>query len=378
MIKKTKFIRLLIHLTAIVTILLVPYLLDLRSLKDLEKLFLNPLAFRYFISFLLLIGFFYANYLFFIEKLYLKRKFILYTLWVFAALITILGLPEVIAATFHIDEPNIHGPTEMPPLPPNHKMPPQNGQFDQPFPPPPPPQYERAFEHGAPDRLPFNPKMNIIVFFFISVFLSISIQTDKRLQRIENEKLIAELAQLKAQINPHFLFNTLNSIYALAMRKDGKAGESILKLAELMRFILQDAQNSTVPLDNELTFINNYIALQRHRLTDYMALNYQVEGSTKGKRIAPLLLMTFIENAFKYGINPDEDCVIHIKISIFESDLVLNIVNKKVRLSPNQISSGIGLSNTEERLQLLYPSKHRLDITENADSYSVKLTITLT
>ena len=244
--------------------------------------------------------------------------------------------------------------------------------------PPPPPRGEHSPPPMMLDQKPIiNPKVNIIIFFFISVFVGIFIHTDKRLQRIENEKLIAELAQLKAQINPHFLFNTLNSIYALAIRNDKKTAESILKLSELMRFILRDAPKNQVALEKEIAFIDNYIALQKFRLTEHMALEYEVVGNPKSKKIAPLLLITFIENAFKHGINPDEDCDILIHITIEKKDLTLHVFNKKVPMSPNQMSSGIGLTNTEERLQLLYPSKHHLDIQEESNAYMVELKLDL-
>lgn len=371
--KNNKIIQVGIQIAVVTTILMLPYLLDVKNLKDVEMLLLNPFAFRYFISFILLIGFTYLHYLWLVPKIYLNRQFVLYAVCIGISLFTVLYLPEGIAQIFNIDD-KIESETAFPPK--NNKPNDFNSWSNHPPPPlrgeqPPPPMMLNQ-------KPIINPKINIIIFFFISVFVGIFIHTDKRLQRIENEKLIAELAQLKAQINPHFLFNTLNNIYALAIRNDKKTAESILKLSQLMRFILKDAQKNQVSLEKEIAFIDNYIALQKYRLTDYMALEYEVVGNAKSKKIAPLLLITFIENAFKHGINPDEDCDILIHISIVKNDLTLHVFNKKVPMSPNQMSSGIGLTNTEERLQLLYPSKHHLDIQEDENTYTVELKLNLT
>lgn len=370
--KKSKTIRIITHIVTIMVILLFPYLLEMRSFADFKRLFLNANAFRYFISFGLFIIFVYLNYYWLVEAYYFKRQFLKYALSILFALGVILYLPELIAFGFNIkeDRPEQFDDKGFKPQKPK----PKDGIFDVLFRPPPPRDDNRGRSH---DELPVSPKLNIIVFFFISIFISITLLTDKRLQQIENEKLTIELVQLKAQINPHFLFNTLNGIYALVIKNDKNAGDSVLKLSGLMRYILTETPSEQVPLSEEIGFINNYISLQRHRLTEYMSLNYSFEGDTSGKTIAPLLLITFIENAFKHGINPDEDCLININIGIEAHNLTLKVSNKKVPLSPNQLSSGIGLANVKERLNLLYPAKHGLKIKETDDTYFVELTLNL-
>jgi LytS/YehU family sensor histidine kinase len=195
--------------------------------------------------------------------------------------------------------------------------------------------------------------------------------------RIKEEKLHIELNSLKAQINPHFLFNTLNSIYALAVKNDEKTADAVINLSELMRYIIKDAHNNKVPLEKELNYISNYIDLQRSRLGNTARIYFTADGDARQKEIAPLLLITFIENAFKYGINPDEDSEIRIQLDIKNTDLHLQVYNKKVKTGNAINSTCIGIKNTKERLQLLYPSKHTISITDNNSYFLVNLTITL-
>ncbi|MBL7817462.1 MAG: histidine kinase [Saprospiraceae bacterium] len=373
-IQKSTIARAAIHIAVILLALLFPYLIEFQRIDNFAALLFNPFAIRYFFSFGFLTFFVYFNYLWLVEKYYFQRKFFTYALWLAASLIIIFYLPELAAYGLGIKTPAQERITkgDMSEIEKNKSIfnllklssPEEHGD-KMPNPPP-------------PGGRPTSPKINVIILFFLSIFLTISILADKRLQSIENDKLSAELAHLKAQINPHFLFNTLNGIYSLVIKNDKKAGESVLKLSELMRYILQDAQKTHVPLDKEISFINSYIALQKQRLTEYMALNYTLEGVTSGKKIAPLLLITFIENAFKHGINPDEDCVIDIHIHIGTNDLLLKVFNKKVPLAPNQWSSGIGLANVKERLQMLYATKHNLTVTDDDTSYLVELKLIMT
>ncbi|MCK8495066.1 histidine kinase [Spirosoma sp. RP8] len=245
--------------------------------------------------------------------------------------------------------------------------------------PPHPPDGERPNDaHGPPFTLLLPVKLAI--FFLlgsVSSLISISIQTASRLHQVENDQLQAELRQLKAQIQPHFLFNTLNSIYALAIRQDERTADTIVKLSEFMRYIIRDAHRDKVALAKEINYIGNYIDLQKARLRDAVQVNYRLEGDETHGEIAPLLLFSFIENAFKYGVSPDEESRIDIRIRIEGSNLDLYVANKKVQVSSFENSTGVGLQNTRERLRLLYPDTHQLTIDNNPTDFQVSLNLTL-
>ncbi|GAB2526551.1 histidine kinase [Spirosoma aerophilum] len=222
--------------------------------------------------------------------------------------------------------------------------------------------------------------VKLAIFFLlgsVSTLISISFQTASRLHQIENDQLQAELRQLKAQIQPHFLFNTLNSIYALAIRQDEQTADTIVKLSEFMRYIIRDAHRDKVALGKELSYIKNYIDLQKARLRDTVQLDYQLEGNEHQLEIAPLLLFSFIENAFKYGVSPDEASPIDIHLRIEDANLSLYVANKKVRISSFEHSTGVGLTNASERLRLLYPDAHQLTIDNSETDFRVHLQLTL-
>lgn len=209
--------------------------------------------------------------------------------------------------------------------------------------------------------------------YLLGVISSLLFAISGRLQNVEQEKMKSELAFLKAQINPHFLFNTLNSIYALALKKDNRTADSVVQLSELMRYIITNANDDVIDLDKELNYINNYILLQKTRLAHTVSIDYRVKGNGFGKAITPLILISFIENAFKHGVNPDQVSEICVYIDIVGDYLTLFVSNKKT-LSV-QSDTGIGLQNTIDRLSLLYPNKYSLNIEDTQDMYSITLTI---
>jgi LytS/YehU family sensor histidine kinase len=197
--------------------------------------------------------------------------------------------------------------------------------------------------------------------------------TEQRAIRAEADKATAELSFLKAQINPHFLFNTLNNIYTLAVMKDDNAPDSILKLSNIMRYVTDDAMADFVTLQSEIDCINDYIELQRLRLGEKTKVNFDVSGDIENKKIPPLILMTFVENVFKYGISKHHksDIIIKLKgdyngISFFCQNSIFPEKDEKRRV-------GIGLKNTQQRLAHVYPGKHVLDINTDNKLYTVKL-----
>lgn len=256
-------------------------------------------------------------------------------------------------------------------------------------------QFDKPGAYDSPDGLPppdrrrphfHKPTFTILlpvklaIFFLlgsISTLISISVQTANRLRQVENDQLQAELRQLKAQIQPHFLFNTLNSIYALAIRNDPRTADTIVKLSEFMRYIIRDAHRDNVSLTKEINYIANYIDLQKARLRDAVLVDYSLEGEVNTLQIAPLLLFSFIENAFKYGVSPDEESRIVIQLRIQTTGLSLYVANNKVQVSSLEKSTGVGLQNARERLRLLYPDAHQLTIDDRSTDFRVYLTLTL-
>lgn len=199
-------------------------------------------------------------------------------------------------------------------------------------------------------------------------------QNEKKV--LENANLNAEITFLRSQINPHFLFNTLNSIYAQAHSRSEKTEFSVLKLSELLRYVLYDSGEEVVELEKDIQYINNYIDLQRLRLSPRIQLDYSVTGPLEEKSIAPLLLINFIENAFKHGISYAQPSRITISISIFEKILTLTVINPIVE-KDSFARGGLGLKNVTRRLELLYPGRHHLAIDHRQDLHIVNLKLDL-
>jgi len=218
-----------------------------------------------------------------------------------------------------------------------------------------------------------------LAFLFIAVvFFSLLLRIRSRRYQEQSTRHAAELATIRAQINPHFLFNTLNSIYALAVRKDDATADSIVHLSGLMRYVFRESGDQHIPLQKELEYLGNYIELQRSRLGDTVVIRYTLEQQEAAPAgIAPLILISFIENAFKYGVNPEAASRVSIHIKVSKKTLYLSVHNYKVVLPQYSFSSGIGVHNAKERLELLYHGKHTLEIKEDARHYQVTLIMEL-
>jgi LytS/YehU family sensor histidine kinase len=164
----------------------------------------------------------------------------------------------------------------------------------------------------------------------------------------------------------------------LSLKKDDKASAAIINLSGLMRYVIKDANDYKIPLHKEIEYIRNYIELQRARLGDTTRIRFEFSGETGNKEISPLLLITYIENAFKYGVNPnEEDCLVEVKIQITDTSLTMVTFNKKMPIAESVDSTGIGIANTAGRLNLLYPGKHKIEIKETDKTYSVTLSLSL-
>lgn len=199
------------------------------------------------------------------------------------------------------------------------------------------------------------------------------------LQKIALEKLNAEVNFLRSQVNPHFLFNVLNNLYALTLKKSDLAPEVVLKLSEMMEYMLYDSDDSTVSLDKEISYLHNYIELERIRYDHNPDISLEVAGNPDGKEIAPLLLLPLVENAFKHGVSKkSEKGWLHGKIRVGPSALEVTIENSKSNMQGKEGKGGIGLANLRKRLELLYPARHSLRVEDRQERFSVFMEINLT
>lgn len=199
---------------------------------------------------------------------------------------------------------------------------------------------------------------------------------------LEQQKLATELNYLKGQIHPHFFFNTLNNLYALTLQKSDDAPTTVLKLSQMMHYMLYDAATETVPLSKEIQNIQNYIELERIRYGTRLDLSFNVTGQVEGKHIAPLILLPFVENAFKHGTsNEHRECWITIDLKVKDHLLMFKVENSvNTSNKPGNLlgyKSGIGLKNVKRRLELLYPSRHQLGIVKEAEAHWVDLKLEL-
>jgi hypothetical protein len=295
---------------------------------------------------------FYFNGTFLIPKLYLQKKYVAYFLMAGLLLVAVYFL-HPFDSIFHAARPfrEFHRPPE-PEWP--MRQSPRRSRFD----------------------------IVSIVLFLMIWSLSTALQiirqwrlTEQRAVQAEAEKATAELSFLKAQINPHFLFNTLNNIYALAVAKSEHTAASIMKLSNIMRYVTDEATRNFVPLNSELDCISYYIDLQRLRLNKKTEVDYSVTGNLEKKQIAPLILMTFVENVFKYGVSNHEPSTISIKLVSEEQSVSFFCRNKIFQTHNKAERPGIGIANTKQRLEHLYPDKHTLHIAEENGWYVVQLTL---
>lgn len=202
-----------------------------------------------------------------------------------------------------------------------------------------------------------------------------------KLSRIEREKLEAELKTLKAQLNPHFLFNCLNNIYALALTNSPKTPEIVLRLSDLMRHVLYESREDFVSLQKEIDFLTNFLELQKIRLDKKVEIRFDVDTPVPNRKIIPLIFEPFIDNAFKHGLkNPAPKPFIHVSIKFHGEKLLFTVSNNYLSGNNpvNTFYSGIGLKNVEKRLQFLYAeNEYRLKVLQTEDTFTVELEVLL-
>jgi two-component system LytT family sensor kinase len=345
-----RVVQIVIHIAAWVCFLMVPFIFYPRPREMsffTEKYFLAS----FIITNILLIAFYYLNTFLFIPKWLDQKKFLTYGLIILLLLIFFGCLPRIYHFFFGSWQPP----------PPGNRPPGRPRNFQQPL------------------LSPGNIAVFLLIFVFSTGIKVINqwLRSEQRNKEIASEKVNAELSFLKAQINPHFLFNTLNNIYALASAQSEKTAPAVMKLSSIMRYVLTEARNDMVPMEKEIQFTTHYIELQKMRLTDKSTVDFTVKGDPLGRQIAPLLLLPFVENAFKYGVSTREISPIRILLEIKKDSMYFSVSNHKhintsLKVSDN---TGIGINNTRRRLDLLYPDHYELTIDDRSAEFTVHLNI---
>lgn len=388
-----KYVQVFLHILACFAFLAFAVLLAPGPEVSWESI-TTPHTLRDILTYLLIFLFFYLNFFYLLPKFYFPKKHLKYIVSVLISFIAIILIPRLVffseryTIERHGRPPGHHheleekregvkadstlvqekdkGDIERPPFPDDDddRPPGHHGHHVNVF----------GFDIH---HLIFEASQSLGLFIFV-ILLSLVIRTRSQLRATEKEKLNAELAYLKAQINPHFLFNTLNSIYSLAIVKSDYTPTAVVKLSGMMRYVLTESSTEFVSLEKEINYIRDFVDLQKIRLGDTAAVQFDISGEFLGKRIAPLILIAFIENAFKHGVNPEEKSTIIIQIKVTDRNLFLLVKNKKVNsTSKSDLSNLVGLENTINRLKLIYVSKYNLKFTDTAEDYSVELTIEL-
>lgn len=379
---QTRWIKIIVHLCAWLIFFSLPLVFEHRHHQGehVETMF-NWTYFSWPVLLCdsLLILFFYANLNVFIPRYFLKRKFWKYFSIIGACLLIFSALPNK-WKTHHFAEAKkdieaiekFHKITNTTPL-----------TFAE---------WERMekIEHLEREKrwgFASGPKhfFESSIFLFLLIWLmssglrmsSFLNGVAENLKEQESERTKSELNILKMQVNPHFLFNTLNNIYSLAMLKDDRAATAVLKLSELMRYQLEQSNSEKVELDKEISFIKNYVELQSIRLSEKACIEFKCENSNPQALIAPLVLITFIENAFKHGISTHANSKIKIELHAENTQLRLKVSNQIFQNSQEEAPSGLGLENVKRRLQLAYPAKHHLEIKNYEGTFEVLLKINL-
>ncbi len=373
-----------LHLAGCVIFLALPFLFSPESLS-LHSYLSNPPTQRDIIAYILLLGVFYTNYYLLIPRFYFLRKYMAFISCNLLCFALLLFLPTLLlprgpnshpppADASGVHQPPPDGPASTPPTDaarssdPSASTPPAGDAG------PLPPDFHRPPPGSRPPSRILNGEHFFI--FLVVLFLALLLKIRDRWIRAEEEKLHSELAYLKAQINPHFHFNTLNSIYAMALSRSDQTAGAIVRLSSMMRYVLVEAGRDKVSLEQEITYLTDYIQLQQIRFEDALQLRLEVNGHRENRQIVPLLLIPFVENAFKYGVNPEEPSPVGIRIDIGEHELHRHVSNTQVAIHhPAATQGGLGIGNTRQRLQMLYPGKHTLIIEDGNDSFIVSLTL---
>jgi hypothetical protein len=312
---------------------------------------------------LMIVAVFYLNLLILSPKLLLKKRGGIFVFYLALGLIIVLGF-NLIWGKFFI---------KMPPFEPNMSKMPSMPKPNPNFPPPPPPRMGFPFQQITGGMMSY---LFAIIVSSLIVLWQDRIKSHDTQQKITLEKVAAELAVLKLQVSPHFLFNTLNNIRWLARQKSELTEDAIVKLSQLLRYMIYQSDSDTVPLQQEIDYLHNYIDLQKMRISAKNKVTFQYKGPIERHVIEPLLFIPMVENAFKYGLHGFEETAIAIRIEVLDNMLYFSTRNPIFENNQTD-ESGIGLKNVRKRLSLHYPDRYSLKITEEGNIFCVDLSIEL-
>jgi hypothetical protein len=305
----------------------------------------------------------YANMEWLIPRFFIKKQYLQYFLGVFACFFALYAYYEWITPYF------IH---HFVPPPVNEGRPFRHLRDA--------PGIGKMFSRGMRFKLVYNYTQTLAIFFLSTAYkvFQIAQRREKEAALLRSENLQSELKFLKSQINPHFLFNALNNIYTLSIIKSDKAPDTILKLSDMLRYIIYDCNEERVPIGKELNYIRNYIALQKLK-DENINIELQLEENNKALLIAPMILIPFIENSFKHSkIEDTAKGWIRLSMSTADNILKFQISNSlETGTYTKDRVGGVGLENVKRRLELSYPNRHELIISKDKNSFTVKLNILL-
>lgn len=333
---RSQMLRILVHVAAWMGVFSIPLIIEPPDILPPHLLWLRLLVMNTF-----LVALYYTNTYLFIPKLFMRRKIGWYVAALLAMVLLIIAIGGFIIQS--VDIPS-------------------------------------AYIERVPHRMRFVMGITAsISVIFVSTGITLGsewLRSEQAKREMEAERNAAELSFLKSQVNPHFLFNTLNNLYALAITKPNAAPEMILKLSGLMRYMLHSTENSYVPLEQEIAYLRDFVALQTLRMPAHAHIEVQQIGETETLRIAPMLLIPLVENAFKHGVSPSQPFSILISVATHHKTLSLRVEND-IFPTHEYAESGIGLANVQRRLELLYPQQHRLSTAERAGRFYAELEVGL-
>lgn len=318
-------------------VLLMPPLIVHKQFSDADQLFRSVI-----LTNILAASAYYLNYYYLIPSFNLRRKYKAYTVSLLLTAAAILLLPAL--CNFIISSLNI------------------------PF----------TFVNSL--RAPFPSLLTTAMALMLSFILHKNNEW-KQAQRdkieMEMQKNAAEVSLLRSQINPHFFFNTLNGIYSMAIRQSTETPAAILQLSQLMRYVLYESEGDKVPLEKEIEYMSGYVKMQYMRLSGNNTVNFEVKNTSSGLTIAPLLIIPFIENCFKYGTSGNHDTKMNISLDCNGKRLCFSSSNTIIPGKMDPDHKGIGISNVKRRLELVYPDRYSLSIRENENVFAVHLEMEL-
>ena len=290
---------------------------------------------------------FYINYLWLIDKVLFRKKtirFILYNL----LLIVMANVAIYLVHRMVIPESILH-------------------QRPTPIPPP------------RPGFMQWQDSITLVLVVGLSAAIKVTqkwITTEKERKQLEQERTEAELKNLKNQLNPHFLFNTLNALYGLVLTKSDKTESAFIQFSNILKYMYAQTTSETIPVCNEIDYIRQYVDLQALRLNKHTHISFETQTDDDQAPIPPMILITFVENAFKYGTSSDIDCTVLIRIIVKNGQLLFETENTVMK-EKKEKTPAIGIENCRKRLELLYPDRFNLTTVQENRQYKIRLTIRL-